>query len=143
MGKVKFDEKGFRADLNAFLGKETVFEGNLDFKGALRIDGRFKGEIRSEDILIVGEGAQIEGSLEVGVAVIHGEVKGNIKASQKIQLRSAAKVNGDIATPSLSIEEGAFFDGQCKMAQLKAEKEPIPFSKKEEKGTPPLLGKEK
>lgn len=102
-------------EVNGFLGKETVFEGKLDFKGAVRIEGHFKGEIRTPDLLIVGEGAKVEGQIEVGTAVVQGEVNGNIKATKKVELRSTAKVRGDLLTPSLVVHEGAFFEGNCKM----------------------------
>ena len=115
------DEMGKKQEIGevtAFLGKETEFEGKLNFKGAVRVDGRFKGEIMSNDVIIVGEGAKIEGDIiEVGIAVIQGEVLGNIKASQKVELRSTAKVRGDITTPVFIVEEGAVFDGYCKMRE--------------------------
>ncbi len=110
-------KEGLREDVNAFLGRETVFEGKLDFKGAVRIDGRFKGEIRSADLLIVGEGARVEGEVEVGTAIVQGEVFGNVRASKKVDLRSSAKVIGDIVTPTLAVEEGALFHGHCRMRE--------------------------
>ncbi len=110
-------KEGLREDVNAFLGRETAFEGKLDFKGAVRIDGRFKGEIRSADLLIVGEGARVEGEVEVGTAIVQGEVFGNVRASKKVDLRSSAKVIGDIVTPTLAVEEGALFHGHCRMRE--------------------------
>lgn len=114
---MKKKAEDLREDVNAFLGRETTFEGKLDFKGAVRIDGHFKGEIRTSDLLIVGEGARIEGDMEVGMAVIQGEVLGNIRANQKVAIRSSGKVIGDICTPCLLIEEGALFEGNCRMRE--------------------------
>jgi len=110
MGKIKDS-----SEINGFLGKETNFEGRLDFKGAVRIEGNFKGEIRTPDLLIVGEGGKVEGEIEAGIAIIQGIVQGNLKVLKKLELRSSARVNGDIITPILVVEEGAVFIGNCKM----------------------------
>lgn len=122
-----------RDDVNAFLGRETIFEGRLDFKGAVRIDGHFKGEIKTPDLLIVGEGAKVEGEIEVGTAIIQGEVFGNVRASKKLDLRSSAKVIGDIITPLLAVEEGALFQGNCRMR----EEEPASHEALEDEGRDP------
>lgn len=111
-GKDKGEGLG---EVNGFLGRDTTFEGKLDFKGAVRIEGNFKGEIRTPDFLIVGEGARVEGDVYVGTAIVQGEVVGNIRATTKVELRSTARVKGDLTTPSLVIHEGAFFEGNCKM----------------------------
>jgi len=110
MGKIKDP-----SEINGYLGKETNFEGRLDFKGAVRIEGNFKGEIRTPDLLIVGEGGKVEGEIEAGTAIIRGTVVGNLKVLKKLELRSSARVNGDIITPVLVVEEGAIFIGNCKM----------------------------
>ncbi|RLB07573.1 MAG: polymer-forming cytoskeletal protein, partial [Deltaproteobacteria bacterium] len=85
-----------RGEVNAFLGVETSFEGKLSYNGAVRLDGRFKGEIHSEDILVVGETAKIEGEVHVGTAIIQGEVVGNIIAKEKVELHHPGRVIGDI-----------------------------------------------
>ena len=100
------------------------------------MDGRFKGEIRSEDTLIVGETARIEGEVHVGNAIIQGEIVGNIYAKGKVELHHPGRVIGDITTPAVMIDEGAVFDGKCKMKERKQEegKEQKKDEKKEEKG---------
>jgi len=110
MGKIKDP-----SEINGYLGRETNFEGRLDFKGAVKIEGNFKGEIRTPDLLIIGEGGKVEGEIEAGTAIIQGIVVGNLKALKKLELRSSARVNGDIITPILIVEEGAVFIGNCKM----------------------------
>lgn len=110
-----------RTEMNAFLGGETFFEGKLSYTGAVRVDGRFKGEIRSEDTLIVGETARIEGMIHVGRAIIQGEIVGNVHAKVKVELHHPGRVIGDITTPAVMIDEGAIFDGKCKMKERKQE----------------------
>jgi len=107
--------------LSGFVGSGTVITGEASFKSMLRVDGRFSGRITSTTgTLIVGAGGQVDANVEVSVATIHGVVNGDIIAGQRIELGRAAKLNGNIQTPSLMIEQGAVFEGSCKMVQQKA-----------------------
>jgi cytoskeletal protein CcmA (bactofilin family) len=107
--------------LSGFVGSGTVITGESSFKSLLRVDGRFSGRINSTTgTLIVGAGGQVDANIEVAVATIHGVVNGDIIAGQRIELGRAAKLNGNITTPSLVIEQGALFEGSCKMVQPKA-----------------------
>lgn len=99
------------------LGHGAEFEGKLTFAGTVRIDAKFKGSIMTNDVLVVGEHAKIDADITCGTIVVHGEVNGNINAKTAIELRSQAKVRGDIETPSLMIEKGAHFQGQSKMPE--------------------------
>jgi len=106
--------------LSGFVGSGTVITGESSFKSMLRVDGRFSGRITSSSgTLIVGAGGQVDANIEVSVCTIHGVVNGDIIASQRIELGRAAKLNGNIQTPSLVIEQGAVFEGSCKMVQMK------------------------
>jgi cytoskeletal protein CcmA (bactofilin family) len=107
--------------LSGFVGSGTVITGEASFKSMLRVDGRFSGRITSTGgALIVGSGGQVDANIEVAVATIHGIVNGDIIASDRIELGRAAKLTGNIQTPSLMIEQGAMFEGSCKMTQQKA-----------------------
>ena len=106
--------------LSGFVGSGTVITGEASFKSMLRVDGRFSGRVTSASgTLIVGAGGQVDANIEVAVATIHGVVNGDIIAGQRIELGRAAKLNGNIQTPSLVIEQGAVFEGSCKMVQQK------------------------
>ena len=111
--------------LSGFVGSGTVITGEASFKSMLRVDGRFSGRITSgTGTLIVGSGGQVDANIEVSVATIHGVVNGDIIAGQRIELGRAAKLNGNIQTPSLVIEQGAVFEGSCKMVQMKTASTP-------------------
>ena len=99
--------------ITAFLGQETEFEGNLSFKGMVRIDGRFKGEINTEGTLIVGETAVIDSDIHASNVIISGEVRGHIVAGERIEILSPGKVFGDIEAPSVTINTGVIFEGNC------------------------------
>lgn len=98
-----------------FLGKNTRFEGHLTFQGAIRIDGEFVGEIEApEGNLIIGEGAKVESEIHVASVIISGEVRGNISADKKIEVLVPGKVTGNIQAPSVMVQEGVVFSGNCK-----------------------------
>lgn len=105
-------------DLNALLGKGSEFEGKLTFEGTVRIDGKFSGEIHTNDVLVIGEGARVQAEINAGSVVINGEVQGNIRAKTSIELHPPAKVRGNLEAPSLSIDRGVIFEGTCKMEAL-------------------------
>lgn len=110
-------------EINAFLGKDTEFEGKLSFKGAVRIDGHLKGEIFTEGTLIVGESAVIQSDIHVSHIIISGEITGNIMADSRIEIHAPGKVFGNIQSPVIVIEEGVIFEGNCRMQQLDEDKD--------------------
>ena len=112
-----------REGINAFLGKDTEFEGTLSFKGAVRVDGRFKGEILTDGTLIVGQTAFIESDIHVSHIVISGEIRGNIEADHKIEIHAPGKVFGNIQAPLIVIDEGVIFEGNCKMQTREEDEE--------------------
>lgn len=110
------------ANINALLGKGSEFEGKLTFEGTVRIDGRFAGEIFSEETLVVGEGAKLRAEVNVGSLVLYGELVGNVRASHTVELHSPARLIGNIVTPALMIESGVIFEGSSKMENIGADK---------------------
>jgi cytoskeletal protein CcmA (bactofilin family) len=119
--------------LSGFVGAGTAVTGEATFKAMLRIDGHFSGRITSSSgSLLVGAGGQVDANIEVAVATVHGVVNGDIIAGQRIELGRAGKLNGNIQTPSLLIEQGGVFEGSCKMMQQKAAAEmPAKVERKE------------
>lgn len=103
------------SDVNTLVGRGSHFEGKMTFEGVVRIDGSFAGEIVSNDTLIIGEGAEVRAELDVATVVIYGDVYGNIRASNSIELHAPGHLVGNIICPNLVIERGATFDGACRM----------------------------
>ena len=102
--------------MSAFIDQGSEFEGKLAFKDTVRIDGRLRGEISSENSLIVGETGEIEASIRSNTVEVSGSVTGNITAATKVVLHKTARVLGNIQTSSLVVEDGAEVDGQIKMS---------------------------
>jgi cytoskeletal protein CcmA (bactofilin family) len=108
--------------LTGFVGNGTNMTGEANFKGMLRVDGHLSGRVSSVDgTLIVSTGGQVDANVEVSVAQIYGTVNGDVIASKRIELGRVAKVNGNIQTPALVIEQGAIFEGSCRMQELRDE----------------------
>ena len=101
--------------LTAFIDQGSEFEGKLSFRDTVRIDGRFRGEISSENTLIVGETGEIEATIRSNTVAISGTVNGDVHAAHKLVLHKTARIEGTIEAPSVVIEEGAVFNGQMKM----------------------------
>jgi cytoskeletal protein CcmA (bactofilin family) len=106
--------------VNTLLGKGTEFEGKLTFEGTVQIDGKFSGEIFSEGTLILGEGSKVKAEISVDTLIHRGEIVGNVKSKNAIELHSTSRFKGNIMTPSLQVERGAVFDGNCSMEGSKA-----------------------
>jgi cytoskeletal protein CcmA (bactofilin family) len=107
--------------LSGFVGSGTVVTGEASFKAMMRIDGQMSGRISSTSgTLVIGTNGRVDANIEVAVATVHGTVNGDIIATQRLELGRSAKVSGNIQTPSLMIEQGAIFEGSCKMTQVSA-----------------------
>ena len=119
--------------LSGFVGGGTDVTGEANFKAMMRVDGHFSGRISSTSgTLIVGNNGVVDANIEVAVAVIHGTINGDIIATQRLELGRAAKVHGNIQTPSLVIEQGAIFEGSCKMVQMQTAAEKAKRDRKDE-----------
>jgi cytoskeletal protein CcmA (bactofilin family) len=110
--------KGFAGeDLNGFLDEGTEFTGEMRFRDVLRIDGRARGKVVSDNTLIIGETGQVDAEIDCGVVSIRGRVSGHVRGRQRIELLSGCRVQATLVTPRLVIEDGAFFHGECQMGQ--------------------------
>src|SRR5882762_5343914 len=108
-------------NLSGFVGSGTLVTGEANFKALMRVDGPLSGRITSSSgTLIVGANGKVDANIEVAIAVVHGTINGDIMATQRLELGRAAKLNGNIQTPSLVIEQGALFEGSCKMIKMSA-----------------------
>ena len=116
MWKEKKDMKKNDAEIKAYMGEDTVFNGLLNYSGTVRIDGKFEGQVATEDTLIIGETGHVMAEISAGTVVCMGYVEGTVIASQKIEIHSTSKVVGNINSPALHIELGGVFDGTCDMS---------------------------
>jgi cytoskeletal protein CcmA (bactofilin family) len=124
MKKTKED-----TEIKAYMGEDTVFNGSLNFEGTVRIDGKFEGQVITEDTLIIGETGHLKAEISAGIVVCMGRVEGTVAATKKVEIHSTSKVVGNVKSPALYIELGGILDGNCEMAGK--ESKPIPLVKAE------------
>ena len=96
------------------LGPQVALEGTLVFAGTLYMNGHVKGTIESrEGTIVVGESAVVHADVIVRNATINGEIKGTVRATERIELHPPARVYGDLNAPDVLIDAGVIFDGKC------------------------------
>jgi len=108
-------KKSETSEWTGFLEQGVKLEGKLESSGTFRIDSAMKGTIVSDDMLILGEHASVEGEIRGIRVVIAGRFDGKIQAKTRVEIQPNAIVTGEVHTPCLVIEPGAVFDGQCHM----------------------------
>ena len=102
-------------DLNTLIGKGSVLEGKITVSSNVRVDGKIKGDLKTNDSLVIGKQGEIEGEITAKNTVVGGKVVGKINAQGKVVLESNAIFKGEIKAARLVIDDGAVFDGQCTM----------------------------
>lgn len=101
----------------SIIAQGCKFDGTVQVKGTLRVEGEFKGTIGTPESLVIGKTGVVRANVTVKNAIIGGQLFGNITAENKIELQSGSHVEGDIKTKRLVIDEGVFFEGNCKMGE--------------------------
>ncbi len=105
--------------LRSSLSKDTSVTGKLSFNSPTRIDGKLKGEVRANDLLVIGEEAHVDGAVRAQKLIVLGEVDGEITVAEHAEIAAGAKVRGRIEAAVLVVREGAFLDGECKITGVK------------------------
>ena len=108
-------KKHDRSEWTGFLEQGVRVEGKLEASGTFRIDSAMKGTLSSDDTLVLGEHASVEGNIVANFVIIAGRFDGIIRARGRVEIQPNAIVTGEIHSPCLVIEPGAIFDGQCHM----------------------------
>ncbi len=111
-----------RKSAPSLLSSDLVINGNLESAGDMQVDGSVEGDIRSQ-MLTISASAVVRGSIEAESVVIAGSVTGKIKA-RHVTLNKSAKVIADVIQERLTIEPGAFFEGNCRHFPVEEEVHP-------------------
>jgi cytoskeletal protein CcmA (bactofilin family) len=101
--------------LTTFFDDGCEVNGRLIVKTSIEIDGEFRGAIQSDEAVTVGIEAAIEGDICARSVQVRGAVVGDVAASREVVIHATGRVHGDVSTPSLVVERGAFFNGRTRM----------------------------
>ncbi len=101
--------------MNSTIGSGSSFEGKFYISGSLRIDGKFEGEIRTDEELVVGVTGRVKTDISAKSVVVAGTVIGNINASEDVRLLETGMVLGDITSPSISMQNGVVVLGKVQV----------------------------
>ena len=99
--------------VNSLIGEGSEFKGEFTINGLLRIDGKFKGTIETDGKVLVGQTGEAITDIKAKVVIVGGIIRGNIFATERVIMLSSGRINGNIITPSLIMEEGVIFEGNC------------------------------
>lgn len=111
--------------VDSIIGKGSAFEGRFNVQGSLKVDGKFEGEVRIEDQLIVGETGKVKTNVVAKKVIVGGTFIGNIVATEEVILLDTGKVLGDIVTPTLTVQKGVIVLGNIQINNNKYDKSGI------------------
>jgi cytoskeletal protein CcmA (bactofilin family) len=114
-----------RARLGAFLDEASEIEGKYTCSGTVMLEAKLRGEINSRDTLIIGARGVVHATVRGVTVVVRGEVVGNVTATARVEIKSGGRVVGDIHAPVIVVEEGAVFDGRCRMGKPEPAEAPV------------------
>ena len=100
----------------SFFGPGSRIEGNLEVEGEVRLQGSIQGKVTGSGIVTIGEQATLQANVFAPTVIVQGTVRGEIHARDRLELHKSAKVQGLIRASRLRIDDGAQFEGECKMA---------------------------
>ncbi|WP_395822782.1 polymer-forming cytoskeletal protein [Collimonas sp.] len=113
--------------IESLIGSSTSIQGDVHFKGGLRIDGHVKGNVVADvslpNVLVISESGKIEGEVRVAHLVVNGEIAGNVHSSELLELQSKARITGDVHYKALEMYSGALVSG--KLTHELSEAEPV------------------
>ena len=99
--------------VNSIIGAGSEFKGEFNINGLLRIDGSFRGTIETDGKVLVGQTGEAVTDIRARMVVVGGKIKGNIFATERVIFLSSGHITGNIITPSLIMEDGVRFEGNC------------------------------
>lgn len=107
------------SEIRTLLGPGSSFEGKLAFDQPVRLEGVFRGEIRSDSVLVVAEGADVRADVLVRALIVTGgRIEGDLRATESIELHVPATAKGSLRAPEIFLDKGVLFEGSCTMGPV-------------------------
>ena len=98
--------------MNSIIGEGSIFEGQFYIAGSLKIDGKFEGDIKTDDMLIIGEKGRVKTNIDARNVLVAGTLMGDITAHNEVRMSETGKMIGDIEAPSVHLAKGVILKGQ-------------------------------
>ncbi len=124
--------------IKSIVAQDAVVDGNLQAKGATRIDGVVRGNVKIDEMLVLGAASKVIGNIYAASIMVGGEVEGDLAAKEKVTISGTGKVTGNLHTKKLIVDENAVFRGQCFMGDEIPQPDPEMFQPAQ-----PVSGKDK
>ena len=121
MSKTRSDFADF-SNPNTIIGRGVVVQGTLKTSGDIQINGEFDGKLITDGDVVIGEHARVEADINAQSVYVAGELVGDVNAIEKIEIHESGKVDGNVASSSLSIEPGGILKGSSTMHEIEAER---------------------
>lgn len=106
-----------KVELSTIIGKDSIFKGEIEVKGGLRIEGEVEGKINCDGFVTVGGSGYVQSDIQAEECLVSGQVEGNISAKSVVELDRTSQLSGNISAKILKIHAGAIFNGHSKMPQ--------------------------
>lgn len=103
-------------EMNSVIGEGSIFEGKFYINGSLQIDGRFEGDIRTDEQVLVGETGKVKTDIVARRVIVAGTVIGNIEADEEVHLLTTGRVLGNIRAPKVNVEDGVVIEGEVSIS---------------------------
>lgn len=127
LGSLKKKETPARTDIGmgtasdtCVISKGAAFDGKFSCKENLRLDGKITGEVSCESRIVMGETGSVVGIVNAKEAVILGSIEGDLFINGSLTLKASARIRGNITAKTMSVDEGALYNGECKIGEFAA-----------------------
>lgn len=128
-----FNKKNTPLAMDTVIGEYTTFTGNIESEGSIKILGKIEGDVKAGGDVYVESSSTITGNVYGSNVYISGTIKGNILSKGILHLMAQSKLLGDIEVNSIVTDEGAIFQGSCKMIELSKEEAAVTAPSKKNK----------
>lgn len=108
--------------IDSVVGKDTTITGDIKSAGSIKIDGALEGNVELKESIILGREGTIKGNIICRSGVIGGKIEGSVDAQDVLEFQTGARMVGDMTCKGLIIQQGVFFEGNCRMSQKSKEK---------------------
>jgi len=118
--------KAEQRSIDTVIGAEAVFEGTLNTKNSVCVEGTFRGKLHSEGAVILSRSGSIEADVIAGYISVNGTLRGNVRALQQLDVGETGVIHGEVQAAAVTVAKGGVLEGTCRMIEAEAAAAPAP-----------------